>query len=179
MINRQMKEWLDKVQLPVGERVLTGRLRESFLASPLGAKKDYSKQQFNNMLKEYAKDMGYGISQGASYMGKYFVFNSDKDVKSTHISMERLVHDTCGSFFDWAVAEKMVEYGERLSPKILMAKFVNEKLGGYLYYADNNGRTSLLTPQLFCKWLVRLNYYVNGRGPVEGRNGQGKWLVLI
>lgn len=174
-----MKEWLDKVQLPMGERVLTGRLRESFLASPLGSRKDYSKQHFNNMLKEYAKDMGYNISDGSSYMGKYFIFGSDKIVTSSHITMERLIHDTCGDFFDWAIVDKTIEYGDRIIPKLMMDKFVNDKLGGYLYYADKSNKTLLLTPQLFCKWMVRLNYYVNGRGPIEGRNGQGKWLILI
>lgn len=179
MINRQVKEWLDKVQLPVGERVLTGRLLDSFLASPLGSRKDYSKQYFNKMLKQYAEDLGWSVTDGCSCMGKYMVFNGERLVESKHISAERLIHDTCGDFYDWAVTRKNVEYGDRLSPKVLMERFIAEQLDGYNFYTTNSKKTMQLTAQVFGKWLVRLNYFTNGRGPVEGRNGKGRWLILI
>lgn len=179
MINRQVKEWLDKVQLPVGERVLTKRLLDSFLASPLGSRKDYSRQYFNSMLKQYANDLGWSVTDGCSYMGKYMVFNGERLVESKHISADRLIHDTCGDFYDWAVAGKKVEYGDRVRPKELMKRFIDEQLDGYDFYTNNSKKTIQLTTQEFGKWLVRLNYFTNGRPPVEGRNGQGKWLILI
>lgn len=179
MINRQVKEWLDKVQLPVGERVLTKRLLDSFLASPLGGRKDYSKQHFNKMLKQYAQDLSWSVTDGCSCVGKYMVFNGDRLVDSKHISAERLIHDTCVDFYDWAVLGKSVEYGDRLSPKVLMDGFIAKQLGGCNFYTTNSKKTMQLTTQEFGKWLVRLNYFTNGRSPVEGRNGKGRWLILI
>jgi hypothetical protein len=179
MINRQMKEWLDKIELPVGERVLTAGLLASFLASPLGARKEYSKQHFNNMLREYASELGYTIKEANSTVGKYMVFSKDGEDEAKplrKISVERLIHDTNDLFFEWSAC---VPGGERIRPKKLKVKFVDEKLGGYLYYKDNKGRSCFMTPQLFGKWLERLNHFRNGRAPIEGRDGQGKWLILI
>ena len=179
MINRQMKEWLDKIELPVGERVLTAGLLASFLASPQGARKDYSKQHFNNMLREYAIELGYQVKEANSTSGKYMVFSKDGQGEAlplSKISVERFVHETNDLFLEWSGC---VPGGERIRPKKLKVKFVEDKLDGYLYYKDNIGRSRMMTPQLFSKWLERLNYFRNGRAPVEGRDGQGKWLILI
>lgn len=180
MVNRQVKEWLDKVQLPVGERVLTARLLESFLASPLGARKDYSKVVFNNMLREYASDLDLVVLESNSTNGKYMVFkNKGEKGDSTplrKISADRLVHDTCELFFKWIAN---VPTGEKIRPRFLKNQFVNEVLNGRMYYDDGFGRLLALTPQVFAKWLVRLSFYRSGRAPVEGRDGLGKWYILI
>jgi hypothetical protein len=179
MINRQMKEWLDKIELPLGERVLTAKLLDSFLSSPLGAKKDYSKQHFNNMLREYVAERGYQIKELNSTFGKYMVFSKDgvdESLPLKKISPERLVLETSDMFFEWA---ENIPSGERIRAKKIKAKFADDKLGGYLYYTNGSGKNYYLTPQLFYKWLVKLNYYRNGRAPIEGRDSQGRWLILI
>lgn len=174
-----MKEWLDRLELPVGERVLTASLLASFLSSPWGSKKDYSKQHFNNMLREYAKDKGYQIKEMNSTFGKYMVFYLN-DLEETNplkkISVERLIHETSLSFFEWA---NNVPCGEKIRAKKYKTKFANEKLGGLPYYTGANGRNYYLTAHLFHRWLNKLNYYRNGRAPVEGRDSQGRWLILI
>ena len=181
MINRQVKEWLDKIQLPVGERVLCARMLESFLHSPQGVRKYYSKKYFNNMLREYAMENKYGVFEGSSTSGKYMVFHSDgselmsgRPIKK--ITAERLVMDTCDEFFKWM---NNVPSGDRIRPKVLRKQFINEALMGRMYY-EAIGRISIpVTSQLFGKWLLSLNYFRHGRPAVEGRDSQGKWLILI
>lgn len=179
MINRQMKEWLDKLDLPLGERILTASLLASFLNSPLGLRKDYSRQHFNNMLREYAKDKGYQIKESNSTFGKYMVFSLDGVSGSEplkKITTERLIHDTSLEFFEWS---NNIPSGERVRAKVLKSKFADDKLGGLPYYNHGSSKNYYLTPQLFYKWLSKLNYYRNGRAPIEGRDSQGRWLILI
>lgn len=174
-----MKEWLDKLELPLGERVLTASLLSSFLNSPLGLRKDYSKQHFNKMLREYAKDKGYQIKEMNSTFGKYMVFyNGDMDESSPlkKISVERFIHETSVDFFEWS---QNIPSGERIRAKKVKNKFADEKLDGLHYYTAANKRNYYLTAQLFYKWLTKLNYFRNGRPPAEGRDSQGKWLILI
>jgi hypothetical protein len=180
MINRQVKEWLDKIQLPVGERVLCARMLESFLDSPKGVRKFYSKQQFNNMMREYAHDNGYSVFEGNSTSGKYMVFHVDGEMSSgapiKKITADRLVMDTCDEFYVWM---KNIPSGERVRPKVLKKLFVNEALRGRMYYEVSGRRSLPVTSQLFGKWLLSLNYFRHGRPAVEGRDSQGKWLILI
>lgn len=174
-----MKEWLDKLELPLGERVLTATLLSSFLNSPLGSKKDYSKQHFNNMLREYAKQKGYQIQESNSTFGKYMVFTTDgvdESLPLKKMSTERLIHETSLAFFEWA---NNIPSGERIRAKKFKTKFADEKLNGIPYFSIGNNKSYYLTPQLFYKWLNKLNYHRNGRAPIEGRDSQGRWLILI
>ena len=79
--------------------------------------------------------------------------------------------ETNPEFAEWVkeFGSQEMPIGEKFKPDKVYDRFMN----------DNAGMFRMLSKQRFNSWLRTYSLYISGNNPEEGRDGGGKWMLII
>lgn len=168
-------EWVNQAYIPDGTRFPGLFVYKSFIRYCDGRFGKLPRKVFYNWLR--SKFAG-NIDEGKGNQGLWFLIGTKKEIAKNKISEYDFRINTCDEFVRWFMDYHPSIMYERVHADDLREDFFKTYAPeGYVFI---KGTGLIITKQRFNTWMaVGSKFLPESRGLVTGRDGKGKWMILI
>jgi hypothetical protein len=168
-------QWVSQAYIPDGTRFPGLFVYNSFIRYCDGRFKKLPRKVFYGWFRS---QFGGNIEEGKDGKGLWFLVGAKHDIPENKISEFEFRENTCAEFVRWFNDTHPSIMYERMHANSLRDDFFSIYApNGYVYIA---GKGMFITKQRFNSWMrIGCKYVKSIKGMVEGRDTQGKWLILI